>query len=151
MSQTNMSQETLSRHTGAVPLCPKRHKHTNSHGMSKLNVFFSPPTCVRRVLGCSVAAVHLRLSQITARAQLRAFQSRVRVKERDEARWECVCVCVCARCAKCRLRDWDTTPLRSRRRGTERKRGGGGRHINESVREDRAGEETVWNVTFRFA
>ena len=97
MSQTNMSQETLSRHTGAVPLCPKRHKHTNSHGMSKLNVFFSPPTCVRRVLGCSVAAVHLRLSQITARAQLRAFQSRVRVKERDEARWECVCVCVCAR------------------------------------------------------
>lgn len=123
-------------------MCPKRHKQTNSHGMSKLNVFF-PPTCVRRVLGCSVAAVHLRLSQITARAQLRAFQSRVRVKERDEARWECVCarVCACARAEPSAACETEI-PHRCAREG-EGQGGGGGRQMNASVREDRAGEEIV--------
>lgn len=96
VTDKHVSENIQSTHRSS----PRVSKATQTHRQPRhvqIKRFFPPPTCVRRVLGCSVAAVHLRLSQITARAQLRAFQSRVRVKERDEARWECVCSRVCAR------------------------------------------------------
>lgn len=78
-TQKKDTVETFSRHESAVRRCPKRRTQTNSLGIQHLN---NIPTCVRRLHSSCVATVHFQLSQITARAQLQAFQSRERVQKR---------------------------------------------------------------------